>query len=228
MSGFRAVGRVKDAHGLKGEIWVVLFAGQADWLDDLKTDSQFSLSTVEDVDGKSDGEFQKYALKGVRAHKNGLILQSPSIVDRTAAEKLKGQFLVIPEDYLVGEEGADLFLSEIEGFAVFAATESGAPRAIGKVVAFAHNGGHDSLVVELVANAVPGADVAELEVEIPFVDEMVAHIDMDQKTITMKFPEGLLEVQLGLDKGNDDQTEDVDDFDDDEVFDDDEESETKS
>ena len=113
MSDFRAVGRVKDAHGLKGEIWVVLFAGQADWLEALRTDAAFSLSAVEDLSTKTESDFQRYPLKGVREHKNGLILQSASIVDRTAAEKLKGQFLVIPEDYLIGEEGEDYFLTEL-------------------------------------------------------------------------------------------------------------------
>ncbi|MBK7892698.1 MAG: hypothetical protein IPJ84_18185 [Bdellovibrionales bacterium] len=116
----RAVGRVKDAHGLKGEIWVVLFAGQADWLESLKDDGKFWLSRNEDL---SDDAPVEFALKGVRPHKNGLILQTAAIKDRTQAEGYKGHFLAIPETYLESEDGDVPFLDEIEGFQVLKSPE---------------------------------------------------------------------------------------------------------
>lgn len=190
--GMRAVGRVKDAHGLKGEIWVVLFAGQADWLESFKKDGKFLLFRSEDLSG---AEPVEYSLKGVRPHKNGLILQSVSIVDRTAAEGLKGQFLGIPESYLESDDGEQPYLDEIEGFIVF--EKSGVE--LGPIVGFESNGIQDLLVVELLAGVRPGVQAGD-RVEIPFVESYVDTLDYDEQRLTLTIPDQLIEVQLGLDK----------------------------
>jgi len=206
---FRIVGRVKDAHGLKGEIWVVLFAGQADWLKDMKETGGFFLSKTEnlptaDAGGDVKAKLHPYKLKGVRAHKNGLILQTPEIADRTAAEGFKGWFLAIPEEYLSSEEGESFYLSEIDGFEV---QEEG--QAIGTVIGFSSNNAQDLLIVELLKDARPGVKAGD-KIEIPFVEALIEAVDSDEETIEVDLPNGLIEVQLGLDSKDSDDESDED------------------
>ncbi len=193
---FRVVGRVKDAHGLKGEIWVVLFAGVADWLDSLKDDGKYLLSKKESIAGLVMTDLAEFPLKGARAHKNGVILHSTTVKDRTAAEGFKGHFLVIPEEYLVSEEGDSYFLSEIQGFRVLEDK-----REIGVITGFSHNGAQDLLQVTLVKGVREGVKAKDV-IEIPFVKELVVEVDDEGKQIHVELPEGLIEVQLGLDKAD--------------------------
>lgn len=215
---YRVVGRVKDAHGLKGEIWVVLFAGKADWLDAMKDEGLYRLSKKESLAGLSESDLKEFPIKGARAHKNGVILQSPLVKDRTAAEAFKGHFLTIPSNFLISEEGDSYFLTEIEGFRVLEDK-----REIGTITGFSHNGAQDLLIVSLVKGAREGVNAKD-EIEIPFVEELVPDIDEEAKVIHVELPNGLIEVQLGLDgeTGNEGDEETLDDEDDDrEDFDDD-------
>lgn len=202
---FRVVGRVKDAHGLKGELWIVLFAGQADWLESMEDEGIFRLSKKESLSGLSDSDLLSFPIKNVREHKNGLIVMSPSIKDRTAAEGFKGHFLTIPNDYLVGAEGESYFLSEIEGFRVLEDK-----RELGQIVGFSHNGAQDLLIVSLVKGARDGVKAKD-RIEIPFVEELVFEIDEEGKAIHVDLPNGLIEVQLGLDGKDDEDRDDHDD-----------------
>ncbi len=196
---FRIVGRVKDAHGLKGEIWVVLFAGQADWLTDLKDTGGFFLSKTENLPAEDvKAKLHPYKLKGARAHKNGLILQTPEIADRTAAEGFKGWFLAIPEEYLSSEEGESFYLSEIDGFQV---REEG--NGIGTVIGFSSNNAQDLLIVELFKDVRPGVKAGD-KIEIPFVEALIEAVDSDEEAIEVDLPNGLIEVQLGLDSKEED------------------------
>ncbi|MEK6555670.1 MAG: ribosome maturation factor RimM, partial [Bdellovibrionota bacterium] len=76
---FFEVGRVKDAHGLKGELFVRLFAGRADWLD------RFTVGYLVSPD---ESEVQQFEVEEASPHKDGLILKM-GLTDRTPAEKLK-------------------------------------------------------------------------------------------------------------------------------------------
>ncbi len=175
----RVVGRVKDAHGLKGELWVVLFSGQCDWLDALKASGEFELRPSET---SAEGT-KRFTLKGARRHKNGVILHSHDLRDRTQAEAWRGHFLQIPESFLVSSEGEAYFLAEIEGFDVFHARGE----RIGPIVGFSSNGLQDLLQVRL-----PGGEL----IDIPFVDDFVERIEADSRRVLMNLPPGLIEAQL--------------------------------
>ena len=204
--GYRAVGRVKDAHGLKGEIWVVLFAGHADWLEELRETGGFLLAASEDVTSEEElkAGSTEYALKGAKPHKNGLILQSPDITDRTAAEKLRGKFLIIPDSYLESDEGEEFFLSEVEGFKVVEGD-----KVLGKVVGFTSNVAQDLLIVSLEKEARPGVKKGD-EIDIPFVEAIVVGVDAESEKLEVELPPGLIEVQLGLDHDEPSEPESAD------------------
>lgn len=170
MSEFVRVGKVKDAHGIRGELFIVLFSGEAAWLEKLE-----SVRLV-----KESGELQgEYAVKSARPHKNGLIVKSADIKDRNQAETMKGLLFEIPQTFLVSQPGEAIYLSEIKGFTV----EDERLGEVGRVVAFSSNTAQDLLVVKT-----PDGD----EYEIPFVKELVARIDYDAKKIEMRLPVGLV------------------------------------
>lgn len=166
----RKVGKVKDAHSLKGELYVLIFSGDFSWLPKLK------IATLIKPTGQTTIE-----IINAKKHKDGLIVKCKELTDRTAAEKWKGAEFEIPSELLVAEEGEDIYLSEIEGFEVH---DKGV--SIGRIDSFLFNGSHDLLVVQ--------NEALDKEYEIPFVEEFIVDIDYEKEIVLMDLPEGLLEV----------------------------------
>ena len=164
------VGKVKDAHGIKGELFIVLFAGEAAWLDKL-----VNLRLVSDAPGS---DAKNFTLKSARLHKNGLIAKTVDLKDRNQAEALRGLILEIPEEFLTSIAGESIFLREIEGFRVYTSANG----AVGTVTGFGSNGVQDLLVVK--------TDRGEFE--IPFVDAFVTRLDFNTREIHLHLPEGLM------------------------------------
>lgn len=166
---FVRVGKVKDAHGIRGELFIVLFAGEAEWLDQLE---------VIRLVPEAGGAVREFEVKSVRLHKNGLIAKTEELRDRNAAEALKGLMLEIPESFLVSSPGESIYLREIENFKVIVKDRG----EVGTITAFSSNGAQDLLVV-----ATP-----EGPFDIPFVEAFVEEIDYKAREVRMNLPEGLL------------------------------------
>lgn len=158
-------GWVRDAHGLKGELYIQLFAKKADWLKEFK---QYWLETPK---GR-----QVYEVDRAKPHRDGLIVKSKAIVDRTQAEGLKGAAFLIPAEYLAAKEGDTIFLKQIEGFKVV-----NGERELGAIIGFATNGAQDLLTVK----------TATKEILIPFVEAFIRQIDFDNRVVIMELPDGL-------------------------------------
>ncbi len=174
MQNKTTVGKVRDAHGLKGELFIVLFAKVADWLSKLET---FDLIRKELVDGKIEEVRHSFTVKRVKPHKNGLILNPNEMEDRTQAEGFAGATFEIPSELLVSEEGETIYLKEIEGFTVFDGKTE-----VGPITGFSSNGAQDLLKVKSSGG----------EAEIPFVPEMINKLDFKNKRVMMDLPQGLL------------------------------------
>ena len=172
---FVRVGKMKDAHGIRGELFIVLFASEAYWLKSLK-----DIRLV-----KEDGLAAPiiFEVKSARAHKNGFIVKTTSIKDRNEAETLKGLLLEIPEEFLVSKPGEAIFLREIFGFKVSTVAQG----EIGPIVGFSSNVAQDLLVVE----------TAKGQFEIPYVKPFVKKVDYVAKTILLDLPVGLLGEDVG-------------------------------
>ena len=168
------VGRVKDAHGLKGELFIVLFAGEAAWLKSLKT--------LRLVPADKSGA-REFTVRSARLHKNGLIVTTQEIRDRTAAESLRGAEFSVPESFFVAESGEEPYLREVLGFTVIRVTD-GAREAVGVVDGFSSNGAQDLALVRLAEGVTR---------PVPFVAPLVHRVDYAAKTIEMTIPVGLLE-----------------------------------
>ena len=171
MAQWVRVGKIKEAHGLRGDLWVFLFAKEAPWLERL---TQFALA-------KDDaGPFEVFNFEKARHHKEGLVLTSTEIKDRTQAEAKEGLLFYLPEELLQAAAGETIYLRDILGFEV----KNGADR-IGCIDGFSSNGPQDLLIVK------NEADVYE----IPFVEAFIKKIDFENRVVLMTLPEGLLELK---------------------------------
>lgn len=177
MSQYRRVGKVKDAHGLKGDLYILVFSGDTSWDEDL---TSFGLGTSED-------DIQVYEVEKVKPYKDGLMLKPKNINNRNQSDELKGKLFFINEELLVSDEGETIYLTEIEGFEVFDGKEK-----VGVITGFSSNGFQDLLVIERTKDNKPA--------EIPFVEDFVDEIDYDTKQVFMNLPEGLLELDASLKK----------------------------
>lgn len=190
---FVRVGKIKDAHGIRGELFIVLFAGEAAWLNQLKsvrlvndpeaaaprTNPHQKLTPAKPPKPQPQGPLT-FAVKSARLHKNGLIVKTAEVRDRNQAEEMRGMLLEVPESFLISKPGEELFLREVLGFSVIDLNREAIN--IGKVTAFSSNVAQDLLVVETSSG----------KAEIPFVTDFVEKIDYAAKEIRMKLPAGLL------------------------------------
>ncbi len=165
------MGWVKDAHGLKGELYIQLYAKTADWLKSAKT------LFLED----EEGQFRDWKLERAKPFKDGLIVKFEGLTDRTPAEKLRKFKVFIDESLLESEPGETVYLNQLKGFLVI---DKG--QEVGRVTGFASNGPQDLLCVER-----PG----RTEVLIPLVDAYILSIDFDNDRLEMDLPPGLLDVE---------------------------------
>jgi 16S rRNA processing protein RimM len=172
-TSWRLVGKIKEAHGLRGEVYVLVFSGEAAWR---KTLLEFCLAKDETLSEKKIFKVEKS-----KTHKQGLILKPEGVADRTAAEKLKGLLFFIPENLLVAEDGDGIYLDELQGFQTW--TVDG--EAIGPIVGFSSNNIQDLLVIR---------NARGKNVEVPFVEAFVADIDFKNEKVILDLPEGLLDL----------------------------------
>lgn len=167
--GYQCVGRVADAHGIKGELYIRTFSGAFDWLDELEGGL---LMRETDSVQKSFTPILK------RPHKEGFILRTKEILDRNEAELWRKAWFLIPEELLLSREGEVIYLKEIQDFLIFDEVLG----EVGRVEGFSSNGMQDLIVTHYRGE----------QREIPFVADFVIRIDFKEKKIHMKLPEGLL------------------------------------
>ncbi|MBX2986557.1 MAG: 16S rRNA processing protein RimM [Bdellovibrionaceae bacterium] len=176
----KLVGKVKEAHGLRGELHVLIFSGDVSWLPRLK---EFGLGALppRGEDPAADAVQKILKCQKAKPFKNGLIVKAEELTDRNAAEAVEKWGFYIADELLVSEEGEGIYLEEIRGFTVKDATQT----TLGRIVDFSSNGVQDLLVLEKAGGG---------EAEIPFVDAFLKKIDFKSKTVVMDLPEGLLDL----------------------------------
>ncbi len=168
---YKQIGKVKDAFGLQGELYVLIFSKDVSWAKSLTTFVLEHPATRE-----------RLVISGTvktAPHKNGLRVKTAVFVDRTAAEKVRGHFFLIPEELLISRPGESIYLNEIEGFRVLTETET-----VGVVTGFSSNGAQDLLLVTS----------GEKRCEIPLVEQFIVEIDFQEKFIMMNLPPGLTDL----------------------------------
>lgn len=171
----RLVGKIKDAHGLKGELYILIFSGDTSWIRRLKN---FGLGPSPVQGAVAAPVERSYTCAQVKAFKDGLIVKSPDIADRTAAESLLGSGFYVPEEFFVSQPGERIYLGELKGFTLCSPPDA----ARGEIVAFSSNGPQDLLVVQTENGLF----------DVPLVDAFLEQIDFEKRRVHMRLPIGLL------------------------------------
>ncbi len=169
------VGQVIRAHGIRGEVLV-----------DVRTDDpgeRFTAGSVLSTDPADAGPLTiEYARGHVTGGKPRLIVAFDGVLDRDAAEELRGVRLVVDVDELTVSDDPDEFHDQhLLGLAVV--TEAG--ERIGEVVRIQHAPASDLLVVRL-------AD--RREALVPFVRAIVPEVDVAGGRIVVTPPGGLFDL----------------------------------
>lgn len=168
----KLVGKVREAHGLKGDLYVLVFSGDITWAKRMKT---FGLKA------KDSDEIKTFTVERTKPFKKGIIVKAAEVSDRTAAEGVEHLEFFVDEELLVSKPGETIYLSEIKNFKL----KNPEQTVLGEIVGFSSNGVQDLLVV----------DDGSKKVEVPFVDAFIKKIDFKHQAVVMDLPEGLFDLE---------------------------------
>jgi len=169
------VGHIREAHGLKGDVVVVIHTGEVNDLPWLKKGSLLELRSGTPT-------VRHLKILSARPQRDFLVVGFEGVADRTEAESLKGFEIWVDEKFFVSRKGQNIFLREVLGFQVFNRGD-----LIGRVKGFSSNGPQDLLIVGLVSEG--------KEALVPLVHDFIEKMDYEKKRILMNLPEGLLDEQ---------------------------------
>lgn len=169
----KKVGIVSDAHGIRGEAYIIIFSGDISWIDDIQEIAVKSASTSLE---------QWLKIKKIKPFKKGFIASFDGIIDRNQAEEIKKFEVWIDENLFVSEDGEQPFLTELLGFELHDKSLG----LVGRVSEFSSNGQQDLLVLDTKVNL--------QSVEIPFIKEFVIEVDYKTKKIMTDLPKGLVQI----------------------------------
>ncbi len=177
------IGKVTSAVGLKGEVKVYNYSDSTD--------------AYENAPALILGDEMR-ALESLRMQKNMLVIRFEGIDTREAAEKLRGTEVFMREEDLPPLPEGEFYVRDLLGMEVV--LEDGS--ILGTVKDVNQNGPQDLLEVERSGGAPEEEEEAggapdrsgRKPLLIPKVDPIVLKIDGDARRITVRLPEGLLEL----------------------------------
>jgi 16S rRNA processing protein RimM len=171
---FVLIGKVHSPQGIRGELYISVFAEEAAWVE--KWDTLYVSSVDENQPS------QDYKIVSARPHQKqnrwGFVIRLQDMNDRNQAEAMKGLNVYIPESFLVSAEGEEIYLREVLGFRVIDQTRG----EVGEVIGFSGNAMQDLLVIK----------GQKGKFEVPFVEPIHQSTDKDNKTLHMDIPQGLV------------------------------------
>ena len=163
-AGFTGVGRVLRPHGLRGELRVMVFNPAAPNLQAGRTNSMSG---------------QKHRVQRARHDRDAWIIQLSGVVDRNAAETLRGQLLEAPDNDVLRDDADSFFVHELIGLKVV--TDAG--RELGTLTEVIFTGANDVYVVKGEGR----------EYLIPAIAQVVSRIDLPVSVMTITPMPGLLD-----------------------------------
>lgn len=165
------VGKVIDAHALKGEVYIMSFAGGIEWI---SIDAELVLES-----DKINGQ-KKFTISSFRPFKDGALVKFSGIDNRNQSEELKGSLVFVDSENFVSDQGETIYLREVLNFTVVSRNN----QKLGDVVGVSSNGLQDLLVV----------NEGSFSYEIPFVDDFIVEIQFENKILVMDFPLDLMDI----------------------------------
>lgn len=173
------VGKIVNTHGIKGELKVVPSTDFAD--------IRFAKGSRLIMTDEHSNERIPVEVTSGRQQKNVFLLKLNDWDDINVVQKYKGWSLKIAETDLSELEPGEYYHHQIIGCQVV--TEEG--ENLGHIREILSPGANDVWVVERI-QASPGGKNKPLL--IPYIDDVVIHVDIQQQVITIRLMEGLLDL----------------------------------
>lgn len=179
-----AIGKVRKAHGIKGEVAISFLAEDTSLLE----------GNLFLVPPSSQGETLQLKVARLRAHHGNVILAFEGMKTRNDAETLRNYSLCIPRSELGELDEDEVFLLDLPGLAVIVKDESGGEKHIGRIVSVDIPAGQMIWTIEADGGG---------EILFPAVEEFVDEIDLTAGHAIISPPPGLVELYLdGKEDGN--------------------------
>jgi 16S rRNA processing protein RimM len=172
------LGRVAGHRGLRGEMTVRIFRGEAAHWKDV---GRVWLS-------KEQGAAALFEVERSRAYKDRLVLKLVGVEDANAAEVHRGSRVAVAVEDAPGLPEGEHYTAVLVGMEV----RDEADRVVGSVIDVMPTGGKDILVIAPAAGE-PGEKIDEREILVPLAEE-IAVVDEAARVIRIRPPEGLLDL----------------------------------
>ena len=164
------VGHVLDAWRLDGGIKVAPYSSDAaallaarEWWFDVK------------------GSMRSIDVLAAKAHGSAVTAKLVGVVDRDAAEGLKGARILVQRRYFPVTDDDEFYWVDLIGLDVI----NGAGEGLGLVADLMDNGAHQNLVVRQVVNGGKRDEGTTIERLIPFVEAFVMTVDLSARRIVV-------------------------------------------
>lgn len=168
-AGMTAVARILTTVGLKGDLKVELLCSGPDRLERL----------ADVAVGPDPSSTRTYRFEGVRVQANGIMVQLVEVSDRTTAERLRGQFLFVPDAATEPPEEGSVRVDDLIGFMVV--DREGRERGVVREV------------YAMPANDLWGVWTGTKEVLVPAVAAWVDRLDREGRRVVLASTEGLFD-----------------------------------
>ena len=163
---FIVIGQITKPHGVRGEVRVKPH-----------TDEPARFTWLEQVYVGADAP-QPMAVEQARVHQGMILLKLTAVNDRTAAESLRGEWLLVPEEEAIPLEEGEYFLYQLEGLTV----ETTTGETLGTITSIIETGANNVFVVQ--------GDQGELL--LPDIEDVVQEIDFENDRMLVTLLPGLI------------------------------------
>ncbi|QGH34514.1 ribosome maturation factor RimM [Gracilibacillus salitolerans] len=164
------VGKIVNTHGIKGEVKVVRITD---------FEERFEMGSTLWIKEKEDAALKPVTIDGHRIHKNFDLLHFEGYNNISDVEHFKESLLVINTDQLTELEDNEFYYHEVIGCEV----ETTTGELIGKVKEILSPGANDVWVVKQKGK----------EYLIPYIEDVVKEVDIENQKIKIEPMEGLLD-----------------------------------
>ena len=166
-------GKIKKTHGLKGEVTIKLDVANPEDFKDLR------YLLIEDR-----GNLIPYFIENQKINGDKMIVRLQDVKNVEQAVAFMGKAVFLPNEFMPELEDDDFYYKEIVGFKMVDAQKG----EIGEI----------SDVLEYPTQAVIQVMKDEKEILIPIHDDIIQKVDKKAKILTVKAPEGLIDMYLNM------------------------------
>ncbi len=168
------VGRIRRAHGIRGELVVEVMTESPDAI--FAPGARVFAGTV---NGDPSPGAPELTVSEVRPFKDGLLVRFSDVPDRTSAERWRDRFLLVPADEIDAPADDEVFIHDLVGLEVLLANGS----SIGRVIGTLETGA--GLLLEIRR--------ARGVVLMPYELEFIEEIDLEDGRMVVDPPPGMFD-----------------------------------